>query len=76
MCQLLGMNCATPTDFTFSLTGFCKRGGETDVHSHGWGMAVYEGNEGAIRSFHDTLPACSSPIAALVQKHPMKSHVR
>jgi hypothetical protein len=35
-CQLLGMNCATPTDFTFSLQGFWQRGGETDVHSDGW----------------------------------------
>jgi glutamine amidotransferase len=26
MCQLLGMNCATPTDVTFSFTGFAARG--------------------------------------------------
>ncbi|MDP2988095.1 class II glutamine amidotransferase, partial [Hydrogenophaga sp.] len=26
MCQLLGLNCATPTDASFSFTGFCQRG--------------------------------------------------
>jgi hypothetical protein len=76
MCQLLGMNCATPTDFSFSLKGFVKRGGDTDIHSHGWGMCVYQGKKGAIRCFHDTLPACISPIAELVQKYPMQSCVR
>ena len=25
MCQLLGMNCNTPTDVTFSFTGFAQR---------------------------------------------------
>ena len=78
MCQLLGMNCAAPTDFSFSLRGFCKRGGETDIHSHGWGVSVYEGRSGAIglRSFHDTLPACQSPIANFIQQYPMRTHVR
>ena len=33
MCQLLGMNCATPTDFNFSFRGFARRGGDTDKHS-------------------------------------------
>jgi hypothetical protein len=31
MCQLLGMNCNTPTDVTFSFTGFAQRGGRTDL---------------------------------------------
>ena len=29
MCQLLGMNCNTPTDATFSFSGFSQRGGVT-----------------------------------------------
>lgn len=76
MCQLLGMNCASPTDFSFSFRGFCKRGGATDVHSHGWGLSVY-GTDGAsgLRSFHDTLPACQSPIAEFIQNYPMRTHV-
>ena len=65
-CQLLGMNCATPTDFTFSFQGFCKRGGETDVHSDGWGVAFYQ--ELGIRHFHDVEPASSSPLASFLSK--------
>ena len=42
MCQLLGMNCNTPTDITFSFEGFAKRGGMTDHHSDGWGIAFFE----------------------------------
>ena len=43
MCQLLGMNCNVPTDICFSFTGFRKRGGDTDVHADGWGIAFFEG---------------------------------
>jgi predicted glutamine amidotransferase len=73
MCQLLGMNCAAPTDFSFSFKGFCQRGGVTDIHSHGFGITIYEGR--GVRSFHDTLPACQSPIANLVQQYPMRTYV-
>jgi predicted glutamine amidotransferase len=78
MCQLLGMNCAKPTDFSFSLRGFCKRGGCTDIHSHGWGLCVYEERIGGVglRSFHDTLSASTSPIATMIQQYPMRTHVR
>jgi predicted glutamine amidotransferase/SAM-dependent methyltransferase len=79
MCQLLGMNCATPTDFNFSFRGFCRRGGETDKHSHGWGMAIYEGN--GLRTFLDSQPAAHSKIAAFVENYPiqtlnMMAHIR
>ena len=42
MCQLLGMNCATPTDVTFSFTGFAARGGGTDHHADGFGIAFFD----------------------------------
>lgn len=71
MCQLLGMNCATPTDFTFSFKGLCLRGGCTDKHEHGWGLAVYE-NRG-LRTFHDPLPAAESKIAKFLSTHPLKT---
>lgn len=79
MCQLLGMNCAKPTDFTFSFTGFAKRGGDTDIHQDGWGLVFYEGC--GIRAFHDSLPASKSPISHLVSNYPCKtlnmiSHIR
>lgn len=70
-CQLLGMNCATPTDFTFSFKGFCLRGGATDVHGHGWGIAFYEGR--GLRVFHDPEAASVSPIAELVSNYPLRT---
>ncbi len=70
-CQLLGMNCAAPTDFTFSFKGFSMRGGCTDVHCHGWGLCLYEGR--GIRAFHDPEPCSSSPIADMVSNHPMRT---
>ena len=42
MCQLLGMNCNVPTDICFSFAGFRARGGLTDHHRDGWGIAFFE----------------------------------
>ncbi len=50
MCQLLGMNCATPTDVTFSFTGFAARGGLTDHHADGFGVAFFEDKAAACLS--------------------------
>lgn len=66
------MNCATPTDFTFSLKGFCQRGGATDIHGDGWGVAFYEGK--GIRQFHDSSPACSSPMANFLESNPVRTY--
>ncbi|SPX42437.1 amidotransfease [Haemophilus influenzae] len=41
MCQLLGMNCNTPTDIVFSFEGFRRRAGLTDCHSDGFGVAFF-----------------------------------
>jgi len=71
-CQLLGMNAATPTDFNFSFKGFSLRGGTTDIHKDGWGIAFYEGR--GMRAFHDSEACSSSPIANLVSSYPMRTH--
>lgn len=71
MCQLLGMNCNTPTDITFSFTGFAQRGGNTDHHSDGWGIAFFEGH--GLRHYIDHLPAAHSPVAQLIRNYPIKS---
>jgi predicted glutamine amidotransferase len=71
MCQLLGMNCNTPTDVTFSFAGFAQRGGRTDHHSDGWGIAFFEGR--GLRHFVDHQPACNSPVADLIRRYPIKS---
>jgi glutamine amidotransferase len=71
MCQLLGMNCNTPTDIVFSFTGFATRGGRTDEHKDGWGIAFFEGN--GVRHFVDHQPAVSSPVADLIKRLPIQS---
>lgn len=71
MCQLLGMNCNVPTDICFSFSGFHHRGGRTDEHADGWGIAFYEGP--GCRLFIDTKPAADSPVAALVRSYPIHS---
>jgi len=79
MCQLLGMNCNVPTDICFSFRGFSARGGGTDVHADGFGIAFFEGR--GCRVFLDPQPARSSHVAELVRRVPIRStnviaHVR
>lgn len=71
MCQLLGMNCNTPTDIQFSFEGFHRRGGLTDHHADGWGIAFFEGN--GVRLFLDDKPSAESQVARLVRDYPIKS---
>ena len=71
MCQLLGMNCAAPTDITFSFKGFSQRAGITSDHSDGFGIAFFE--DKACRLFVDNQSAVVSPIADLVRNYPIKS---
>ena len=71
MCQLLGMNCNVPTDICFSFAGFHRRGGSTDHHADGWGIAFFEGR--GCRLFIDSKSAVESPIAELVRNYPIRS---
>lgn len=71
MCQLLGMNCARPTDITFSFRGFSQRAGITADHADGFGIAFFE--DKACRLFVDNQSAVDSPLAELVRNYPIKS---
>lgn len=71
MCQLLGMNCNTPTDIQFSFEGFCRRGGLTDHHADGWGIAFFE--KGGVRLFLDEAPSAHSKVAEFIRTYPIKS---
>ena len=78
MCQLLGMNSRLPASLTLSFTGFSQRGGSTDHHADGWGMAFFE-SEGdspgkGVRYFVDKESAATSPIAKMLRSFPIKSH--
>ena len=71
MCQLLGMNANTPTDLTFSFSGFAQRAGNTADHTDGWGIAFFEGR--GLRHFVDHERAIDSPVAELIGRYPIKS---
>lgn len=71
MCQLLGMNCNVPTDVMFSFAGFAERGGRTDHHGDGWGIAFFE--DKGLRHFVDHQSAAESPVAELIRRYPIKS---
>ena len=80
MCQLLGMNANTPTDIGFSFAGFRQRGGLTDHHEDGFGIAFFEpadcdtdGKKAGLRLFHDNQPSSQSPVADLVHNYPIKA---
>lgn len=86
MCQLLGMNCNTPTDIGFSFSGFRQRGGNTDHHSDGFGIAFFEQqtcpnntetanqtNTTGLRIYHDDKPSHASPVADLISNYPIKA---
>ena len=68
MCQLLGMNCNTPTDIVFSFTGFATRAHE---HKDGFGIAFFEGR--GARCFVDHGSARDSPLAAMIRAYPIRS---
>ena len=71
MCQLLGMNCNTPTDIVFSFDGFRRRGGLTDTHADGFGIAFFE--DKGVRIYLDDKASAASPVADLIHQYPIKS---
>ncbi|CAM4135300.1 class II glutamine amidotransferase [Psychrobacter arenosus] len=71
MCQLLAMNSKKPADIRFSLTGFRRRGGLTDDHIDGFGIAYFEPT--GLRHYCDDQSAMDSPIAELVSNLRIKA---
>lgn len=73
-CQLLGLNCGMETEFSLTRTSwdeFCQRGGKTDIHADGWGLAYYVDN--GIRQFHDVQAAATSPLARFIGSQPIQT---
>ena len=71
MCQLLAMNSKNPADICFSFTGFRYRGGLTDDHTDGFGVAYFEPT--GLRLYCDDHAAMESPIADLVSSTKIKA---
>jgi len=73
MCQLMGMSANVPTDARFSFTGLVQRGGGTDIHRDGWGIAFYHGK--GLQEFKDPHPGVDSEVAKLVKLHAIRSKI-
>jgi len=71
MCQLLGMNSNRPVSLHRSLEGFVRRGGDTDHHTDGWGIAYFE--DGRFRRTVEEGPAAASPLAQALCRRPFRS---
>lgn len=67
----MGMSANTPTDIVFSFEGFRKRGGMTDHHEDGFGIAFFENN--GVRLLQDNKPSAYSPVGDLIRNYPIKS---
>ena len=72
------MNSRLPASLTLSFTGFSQRGGCTDHHADGWGIAFFEAQGAqpgrAARHFVDQESAATSAIAQMLRSYPIKSH--
>ena len=72
------MNSRLPASLTLSFTGFSQRGGCTDHHADGWGIAFFESDGSdpgrGVRHFVDKEGAATSPIAHMLRSYPIKSH--
>ncbi len=71
MCQLLGMNSSKPVGVGFSFAGFAQRGGRTDEHKDGWGIAFHDADGCHLVTDQDS--ASSSPLAADIAQSPRRS---
>jgi len=71
MCQLLGMSCKEPANINFSFEGFRARGGLTDEHKDGWGIAFFRNNSFDV--FLDHQPAANSALADEIHGAGIKS---
>ncbi|WP_201509397.1 class II glutamine amidotransferase [Psychrobacter alimentarius] len=71
MCQLLAMNSKNPADIGFSFAGFRARGGLTDDHIDGFGIAYFEPT--GVRLYCDNRAAMDSPLAELVSQTRVKA---
>jgi predicted glutamine amidotransferase len=71
MCQLLGMNSSKPAGLGFSFAGFAERGGRTDEHKDGWGIAFHDA--AGCQLITDQLASSDSPLATRVRQAPRRA---
>lgn len=71
MCQLLGLNSSVPAGLGPFFDVFAERGGRTDEHKDGWGIAFHSGKR--CRLYTDHRAAIDSPLAARIRCRPLRA---
>ncbi|QGZ38460.1 glutamine amidotransferase [Pseudoduganella flava] len=71
MCQLLGLNSSVPAGLGSFFDVFAERGGRTDEHKDGWGIAFHSGKR--CRLYTDHRAAIDSPLAARIRHRPLRA---
>lgn len=71
MCQLLGLNSSVPAGLGPFFDVFAERGGRTDEHKDGWGIAFHSGKR--CRLYTDHRAAIDSPLAARIRHRPLRA---
>lgn len=73
-CQLLGMNCASESEIALTYwPEFCERGGRTDCHADGWGLAYYPDQSHGLCQFHDVEAASTSSLARFLGQQSIRT---
>lgn len=71
MCQLFALSCNVPSAVTFSFTGLSARGGQTDEHVDGYGLAFHDDKR--CRLFIDEGRASDAALADFLRHHPIRA---
>ncbi|TWI67622.1 glutamine amidotransferase [Pseudoduganella lurida] len=71
MCQLLGLNSSVPAGLGPFFDVFAERGGRTDEHKDGWGIAFHSGKH--CRLFTDHRAAIDSPLATRIRNRALRA---
>lgn len=71
MCELFALSASAPVDIKLSLCELARHGGETGIHSHGWGVAFLDGRD--VRLIRDPSAAAHSPWVQCLQDHAIRS---
>jgi glutamine amidotransferase len=71
MCELFALSASAPVEIKLSLAELARHGGQTGIHSDGWGVAFLEGRD--VRLIREPSAAAFSPWVQCLQDHPVQS---
>jgi predicted glutamine amidotransferase len=71
MCELFALSASAAVDIKFSLAELARDGGDTGIHTDGWGVAFLKGRD--VRPFREPVAAATSPWVQCLQTHALHS---